>query len=355
MTAVMRRTVVVAGATALAAGGAAWWRFHRDASALPAIQAASMQSAPIVRTDLSAREQIPGTLGFTAPWRLVHPGPAGVLTRVATPGTLVRRGQMVYEVDGVAVLLLHGSRPVWREFAPHMTAGDDVRQLGENLAGLGFAITPDRRFTTATEGAIRIWQRRLGRTVTGRLALGSVVFAPGDVRILQSLVPLGGRVGPEPVLRIASTDRGVTAALPLAHATQVKIGGEVEVTLPGGQRTAGTIAAIGDVTDTTNGAGDPAATTIPMMVTLKDPSVAGELDQVPVQVATVVVERKGVLAVPVTALSAAAAGGYELVVVDAEGRHVIPVRVGLVDERAGLVEITGTHLAEGMRVEVPSP
>ena len=343
--------MVVAGVGVLVAGGAGWWRRYRPGKTPATQPAASVPTAAVVRTDLVAREQIPGTLGYLAPWQLVHPGPPGVLTGVAAPGTTVRRGQMVYEVDGAPVVLLHGSRPVWREFAPGMPPGEDVRQLEQNLAALGFRVsTVDDRFTSATQAAIRAWQRGQRRPGTGSLPLGTVVFATGDARVLEPLVPLGGRVGAEPVLRIAATTRGVTAALPLARAGQVKVGDTVEVALPGGPRTAGTIMSIGAPAQ----AEDRAPTTIPMLVTLRDPAVAGEMDQVPVQVAIVVVERKGVLAVPVTALSAAAVGGYELAVVDGQTRRFVAVRPGLIDERAGLVEVGGPALAEGMLVEVPA-
>jgi len=348
VTAVKRRVVV--GATLVVAGGAGAWRWW---GSRPVQAPATVVSAPtttVLRTDLIAREQIPGVLGYAAPRQLVHPGPPGVLTAVAAPGSTVQRGQTVYEVDGAPVVLLHGSRPVWREFAPGMPPGQDVRQLEENLAALGLrGSTVDERFTSATAAAIRSWQRRLDRPATGRLPLGAVVFAPADARILDSLVPLGGRVGAEPVLRIASTTRGVTAALPLGRAGQVRIGGEVEVTVPGGRRIAGTVTAIGAPVQEPGGP----VNTIPMTVALRDPAAAGDLDQVPVQVSIAVVERRGVLAVPVTALAAAAAGGYEIVVVEG-GRRAVPVRPGLIDERAGLVEITGDGLAEGLRVEVPA-
>jgi peptidoglycan hydrolase-like protein with peptidoglycan-binding domain len=341
---------MVAGATVVVAG-VGWWQW-RDAppERIPAA-APGLASTAIVRTDIIVREQIPGTLGYAAPWQLMHPGPPGVLTAAAPPGSTVRRGQMVYEMDGVPVMLLHGSRPVWREFASGMSPGEDVRQLEENLAALGFrGMTVDGRFTAATKAAIGAWQRRQGRQATGRLPVGSVVFAPGDARVLQPLVPLGSHIAAEPVLRIASTTRGVTAELPLARVTRVRVGGEVEVALPGGARVLGTVTAIGALASEPNAG----ATAIPMIVALKDPAVAGDPDQVPVQVVIAVAERRGVLAVPVTALVAASTGGYQLIVVDGEARHAIAVQPGLIDERAALVEISGPGLVEGMLVEVPS-
>jgi hypothetical protein len=79
------------------------------------------------------------------------------------------------------------------------------------------------------------------------------------------------------------------------------------------------------------------------------------LDQAPVWVAVTTAARTGVLAVPVTALRAADAGGYEVVAVAPGTPRTVAVRPGLLDERAGLIEVTGAGLAEGMRVEVPLP
>jgi len=98
--------------------------------------------------------------------------------------------------------------------------------------------------------------------------------------------------------------------------------------------------------------GGPA--TIAVTVTLDRPGPVEELDQAPVQVAVTTDVRTGVLAVPVTALRAALAGGCEVVVVTADGRRrAVRVRHGLFDERSGLIEIQGAGVAEGMRVEVP--
>jgi asparagine N-glycosylation enzyme membrane subunit Stt3 len=63
--------------------------------------------------------------------------------------------------------------------------------------------------------------------------------------------------------------------------------------------------------------------------------------------------RRRVLAVPVAALLAGAGGGYAVAVLDG-GRREVPVRPGLYDELAGLVEVTAAGLAAGQTVEVPA-
>jgi peptidoglycan hydrolase-like protein with peptidoglycan-binding domain len=366
-----RRTALAAGVAAVAAGGLGGWRWlDRPDAATSATAGVAAATAEIRRADLSAREQVPGTMGYVGDWRLVHPGPPGVLTAAAAPATVVTRGQRLYEVDGRPVVLLYGTRPVWREFRPGMAPGEDVRQLEQNLAALGFTGSrPDNRFTAATAAAVRRWQQRLGRPRTGRLALGSLVFAPGAVRVVEALVPPGAHLGGGPVLRASSTRRAIAVALPTDRQGQVRVAAPVEVTLPSGQRVAATVADVGRVA--TSGAagtaggtaagtaggtagGPPPPATIAVTVTLDQAAEADGLDQAPVQVAITTARRTGVLAAPVTALRAAAgAGAYEITVVDGDRRRALPVRPGLFDERAGLIEIIGDGVAEGMRVEVP--
>jgi peptidoglycan hydrolase-like protein with peptidoglycan-binding domain len=354
-----RRTALAAGVVAVTAGGFGGWRWlDRSDAATPANAGVAAATATVTRTDLSAREQVPGTVGYVRDWRLAHPGPPGVLTAVAAPATVVRRGQRLYEVDGRPVLLLYGARPVWREFRLGMTAGADVRQLEQNLAALGYAgFTVDGRFTAATSAAVRRWQRRIRQPETGRLALGTVVFAPDALRVVEALAPVGTRIGGGPVLRATSTRRAVNIALPTDRQGQVRAGARVEVTMPSGQRVAGTVSEVGRVATgggTDDGGGPAAPPTIAVTVTLDRGAAVDGLDQAPVQVAITTEQRTGVLAVPVTALRAAeTAGAYEIVVVDGGTRRAVRIQPGLLDERSGLVEIDGGGVAEGMRVEVP--
>jgi hypothetical protein len=59
--------------------------------------------------------------------------------------------------------------------------------------------------------------------------------------------------------------------------------------------------------------------------------------------------------VPVNALLALLGGGYGVEVVDASGVHKLtPVELGLFDDTAGTVQITGNALAAGQKVVVPT-
>ena len=94
-----------------------------------------------------------------------------------------------------------------------------------------------------------------------------------------------------------------------------------------------------------------------MTVRLTHPAAAGNLDQAPVSVNIVSAQAHGVLAVPVSALVALAGGGYAVEVVHGSGaaatRQLVPVQAGLFSDT--LVQVSGSGLAAGLEVEVPSP
>jgi hypothetical protein len=76
------------------------------------------------------------------------------------------------------------------------------------------------------------------------------------------------------------------------------------------------------------------------------------LDQAPVNVNITTDRADHVLAVPVNALLALAGGGFGVDVVTGTTSHLVGVTTGLYSN--SLVQITGTGITAGMRVEVPS-
>ena len=60
------------------------------------------------------------------------------------------------------------------------------------------------------------------------------------------------------------------------------------------------------------------------------------------------------LVVPVDALLARPGGGYAVEVTGPGGHHLVAVSVGLFDDAAGLVQVSGTGLAAGQHVVVPA-
>jgi multidrug efflux pump subunit AcrA (membrane-fusion protein) len=100
--------------------------------------------------------------------------------------------------------------------------------------------------------------------------------------------------------------------------------------------------------------GPSGSATIPVQVKLTDPSAAGTLDQAPVTVNITTSSATDALVVELTALLAQPSGGYAVEVVGAgNARRLVPVTVGLIDDTAGLVQVTG-NLRPGDRVAVPN-
>lgn len=361
-----RAAMPLAGLAGLGIIGAVWWgahtpgRGHPAALGLPGLPAAP--TAVVTRTDVAARDEEPGTLGYAGDWRLASPGPGGVLTAIPVPGRVIRRGQVLYEIDDQPTRLLYGSRPAWRDFTFGMSDGPDVRQLQASLAALGYGagLTVDNHFSAATADAISTWQAAIGVPQTGQLVLGQVVFAPGPVRVSQALATPGTRITQDqPVIEATSTTRVVTVSLPTIQQAAVTRGTTVQVTTPAGAQLQGTVSDVGRVAQAAQdgapaapGAGPAPAITV--TITLDQPGAAARLDQAPVQVAITTDEHKGVLAVPVTALVAAASGGYQLIADDGGTRRRITVQPGIFDEITNKVEVSGPGLAAGQRVEVAS-
>jgi multidrug efflux system membrane fusion protein len=375
--------LVAGGGWTVARGG-----LLRRSAAPPAAAEAPTGLATVTRTDVVARQQVAGTLSYGASSTVAAQAQGGaadgssgagggqpeggILTRVPAVGAVVERGQELYEVDGHAVPLWYGTRPAWRAFQLGMSDGPDVRELEANLVALGFdpdrAITVDQHFSWMTALASKRWQLATGRSRTGAVPLGQVVFLPEPIRVTTVTATVGAPVGAgTAILTATSTRPRVTVALDPAVQQLVRHGDRVLVTLPDGATIPGTVTTVGRVavqpsTGTgqdgqgqDQGANGSEPATIQVTVRLANPRPAANLDQAPVQVAITTEAHKGVLAVPISALLAQPGGGYAVELVEGASHRRIVVRTGLFDETAGLVEVQGAGLAEGTRVEVPAP
>src|SRR6266545_569603 len=244
-------------------------------------------------------------------------------------------------------------------------AGDDVKQLEENLSGLGYTgFTVDNDFTAGTAVAVRDWQTRLGVAVTGAVEPGQVVFTPGAVRVAAHTARIGATVGRgegggATVLSYTGTTRLVIVDLKVADQALAAAGGKVTVTIPGGKRVNGTITKVGTVATVQDqatkgppGDGAPVAADARIAVTvdIADQQALGTLEAAPADVDFVSQKREGVLTVPVAALLALPEGGYGVEVVEGSTTRVVAVKTGLF--AAGRVEISG-GVEEGMKVGVP--
>jgi Putative peptidoglycan binding domain len=362
------RSWAVAAGTALAAGvGGILWYAGRPApqAATPDVQTTT---ATVARGDVTSRVQLSGTLGFDGSWTVVNQLPPGVVTAAPEPGTLIIRGADLFSVAGTPAVLLYGATPAYRDFHIGMTDGADVRQLEQNLVVLGMdphhSVTVDRHFSAATASAIRRWQ--VARHVppadrTGAIPLGQVVFLPGAMRVSEATAAVGGVLGPgAPALTGTSTTRVVTAQVTADRQSLVHVGDRVQVTFPGGGGVVtGRVTRIGRVASAAEASGgeqqQAGPATIPVTIGVRPPAGSAGLDQAPVQVAITTERHRGVLVVPVTALLARPGGGYQVAVLDGVDRRLVEVTPGLFDDSNGTVEVSGTGLAEGDAVEVPSP
>jgi hypothetical protein len=288
-------------------------------------------------------------------------GSSGIYTTLPTVGDVVRRGQVLYAIDGVDVLLFYGRKPAWRSFASGMRPGRDVAELNANLRALGFGAPLGEAFTNSTAQAITDLQRVRGLPLTGALLLGAVVFEPSAARVTAVTPTAGQGVQAGPIMTLSSTKHDVSVQLDPSEQSQVKVGDPVLVTLPDNSTTPGVVVSVGNVAtmpapgQSNAGSGSPSSPTIPIDVRLLHPRNAGTLDQAPVNVLITTANVRSALVVPVNALVALAGGGYALEEVTANGTHqLVPVTPGLFDDEAGLVQVSGRGVVAGQRVVVPT-
>ena len=310
-------------------------------------------------------------------------------------GDVVKENQSVYSVSNEPVPLLYGSIAAYRAFYVGMSDGADVGELTQDLNSLGdgAGLTQSNHYSSATAGAVERWQRALGLAATGQILLGEVVFEPGPIRV-TSVTPSvgssvgggggggsaggGGAEGGGTVLTATSTTPIVTVELDVSQEYLVKPGNAVSIVLPDGTSTVGGhIKTVGNVatcpsgggtgvgTGATNGSSTAAGSlcssggsgsssnpTVPITVGLDSTPELATLDEAPVNVNITTQRAPNVLAVPVNALLALQGGGYGVDVITGEASHLVGVTTGLYSDN--LVEVSGSGISVGARVEVPS-
>jgi peptidoglycan hydrolase-like protein with peptidoglycan-binding domain len=334
----------------------------------------ALPTTPITRSDLVSSVQVTGRLGFAGSYSLVGQR-AGTVTWVPRPGAVIERGERVLAVDLRPVPLLYGSVPFYRSLSLGST-GADVRQLERNLVDLGHAdaddLTVDDSYTAATASAVRRWQEDLGVPETGQVEPGDALVAPGAFRV-GAVDPLIGQATQPgaPVMTGTGTGHNAHVDLQLSYRSLVKVDQAVRVQLPNGRTVDGKVTTVGTTAeaaasrDRTNGTaeqaggqptgcqGDSCPQTVPVEIQITSPEnqLRGVFEGS--VTATLPAEtRRGVLSVPVEALTAGPDGKYAVVVVDDGGRRTVPVQTGLF--ASDRVEVSGPSLAEGVRVEVPT-
>jgi hypothetical protein len=383
-----RKTWIMAGTVVLVAvivtGVAVLMPGAKQATSATTEQPAN--TAPVEQRELSAMVSVDGALTYRAqsdgsPYSVINQA-SGTYTELPVPGQVISQGQVLYRVNDSPVVLLYGSTPAYRTLAAGAT-GADVAELNADLVALGYAtaaqLSPtSTSFGSATTTAVEELQAALGVAQNGTLTHGQAVFEPAAVRVTILSTPLGGNTqAGQTVMQATSTIRQVQVALDAAQQSDVAVGDKVTITLPNNQTTPGVVGSIGTVatcpassgsggsssgsaaqvagTCSSGSSGAGTTPTIAMAVTPSDPAATDTWDQAPVQVSITTSNVPSALVVPVTALLAQSGGGYAVEVVGTGGlNHLVAVTLGLFDDADGLVQITGSDLAAGQRVVVPS-
>jgi peptidoglycan hydrolase-like protein with peptidoglycan-binding domain len=314
----------------------------------------------VSRQTLISQTAVNATLGYAGSYTVTGRAP-GTVTWLPVPGRVIREGGVLYRTgNGVPTYLLYGRVPAWRALQEGMRGGD-VRQLNHDLAALGYANSGYISalgwdyFSWETAHGLEQLQGAAGLEETGELPLGQAVFEPGALRVSTVSASLGSPASGQ-IFTATSARPVVTISLDAAEQPEVKTGDKVSVTMPDGTPAPGVITSVGKVA---SGTGNSA--TITVDVRLLHPKAAGGLDEAPVTVNITTGSVKNVLVVPVDALLAQAkgegeaGGGYAVEVVGATGtHHLVRVSLGMFDNAAGLVQVSGPGLAVGQHVVVPS-
>jgi hypothetical protein len=350
----MRRRIAIGGgvlAAAALAAGVAVLGGEDDPGAPAAALAAVGDTASVERRDLVDRDEVNGTLGYADAGTLLA-GASGTITSLPDPGSVVERGEALYELDDApAAFLLYGRLPAWRDFTPWMDDGEDIRQLERNLRALGDDpdddLTIDDEWDWATTAAVKRFQDERGLTEDGSLLQGEILFRPGQTRIGEAKATIGQTAAPGRQLAgVSSTERRVTVDLEATRQRLARKGDAVTVAMPTGATGRGRIVEVGRVAEPP--AEEGADATIAVTIELRGKAAHGTgLDQAPVDVGFAVDRRRDVLAVPIKALLARQGGGFAVEVVDGGVRRMVDVEPGMYAD--DFVEVEG-DLREGQTV-----
>jgi uncharacterized membrane protein YgcG len=389
-----RRRQIVAAVVVLAviaAGGGGYYAVRKlpENAPAPAADPYPVKLVSVTMQSLSEQTSVDGTLGYSGSCTVVVPSQgsgssgsggsspgggssAGTFTWLPAGGQVVNQGQRLYSVSNSPVVLLYGSVPVYRSLSEGMS-GPDVQQLNSDLVTLGDASRADLDpssgyFGSQTATALEKLQSNLGLTQTGTLPLGQAMFEPAAVRVGNVTATLGAPVNPgSPVLTGTSDTRQAVAQVDPAELPDVNTGAHVTITLPGDQTTTGVVTSIGTTASSSSsgsgsgsggsggsGSSSAPAATVSVYIRLDHPAQAGSLDQAPITVSITTSTVNNVLAVPIDALLAVPSGSAVEVAGPRGTRSVVPVSLGLFDDAAGLVQVTGNGLTAGQQVVVPN-
>lgn len=357
-----RRTLVTGVVVVLAVAGIGFALinpFHYGAKTKTTKPTMPTGLATVTLGTLTARTSVSGTLSYAGSYQAVNQA-TGPYTMLPSTGQVIKQGKVLYTVNGKPVAFLRGSStPMYRDLKEKMT-GPDVKELNSALIAAGYASSDylsesSSTYNWATADGVKQLQKYMGVKQDGKLLKDQVVFiGAAAIRITEVPAQLGTPAAPGAVvLKGSSTSREVNVDVDASLQPRLHTGEKVTITLPTMKTTDGTVSWVGTVAKK-SASGGP--TTIPLAIKPSNPEVTGSLDQAPVSVSITTQSVDNALMVPVNALLALLGGGYGVEVVDAGtgAHHILPVELGLFDDTAGTVQISGNGLAAGQRVLVPT-
>lgn len=169
-----RNRVLVIALSGVVASGAVGWvagtrvQSSNEAAAAARAPDASAVTAAVKKQALSANIVTRGTAQYGEPQEVALAGGGSALvTKPPQAGTELAEGSAFMEVNGLPVFALDGERPMYRDLGPG-DSGEDVKQLEEALARLGFDPgAVDGVYDGATAAAVDAWYVAAGYTAQG--------------------------------------------------------------------------------------------------------------------------------------------------------------------------------------------
>ncbi|HEY7625927.1 MAG TPA: peptidoglycan-binding protein [Ilumatobacteraceae bacterium] len=341
---------MIAGVVVIAAAAVAVTMITRDSTTTAddgtPTTSVPRETAQVTRTDLVEEDKLRGTLGYgdTIP---VGGDGQGTITDLPEPGTILKQGDSLWQVDGHAgPALMYGDLPLWRPLRRGVDDGADIAQLEQNLTDLGFGadLTIDEDFDSHTTAAVKAWQESRGLKKTGIVDPADVVVVSGPIRVAEQRARVGDKLSAE-ILSVTTAQQVVDLDVSVDKLSLLELNAAVDVELPDDSRVAGTVTSIGRSATVKQ---EGASATVAVKVSLGSPIES--LDAAPVDVVVTTSKATGVLVVPVRALVALAEGGYAIEKVSGASTELVAVDIGAFGD--GIVEITGDGIAEGDSVVV---
>lgn len=175
---IRRNKALGVGLAAVVASSAVSWvgasriRSPAELAARTAPPTASLISVPVEKRVLSSDVVVRGTVRYGAPQEVSLPVSAlkkgnGIVTTAAVKGKELSEGNVALSVSGRPVFVLQGAQPAYRDMGPG-TKGEDVRQLEQSLARLGFNPGPrDGVYDGRTAAAVAAWYLAAGWSPLG--------------------------------------------------------------------------------------------------------------------------------------------------------------------------------------------